>query len=57
MERVDIINTIGRTYLTTSAKEKDEFDYPKEFKKMSIPFTPIVKSGGQEPIKRLTLDL
>ena len=40
MIRADIINTIGRDYLTSNI-ENDEFSYPKAYSNASLPFTPI----------------
>lgn len=46
MQRVEIINRIGSQYLTSNL-EKDEFSYPKEFKKMGLSFRGIELSNGR----------
>lgn len=40
MLRIDIINIIGKEFLTSNI-ENDEFSYPKEFKKLGKDFIPI----------------
>lgn len=47
MDRVSIINTVGNSYLTANI-ENGEYSYPKIFKKMSIPFSPISDSKGRK---------
>lgn len=46
MNRIKIINIIGENYLTSNI-ENGEFSYPKAFKNMGIPFTPIKNSKGR----------
>lgn len=42
MQRIDIIDAIGRKYYTTNT-EKGEFSYPKAFKEKGLEFVPIEK--------------
>lgn len=54
MKRSDIIQTIGSEYLISNI-ENDEFKYSKEFKKLSIPFTPIKSSKGNRHYDNLDI--
>lgn len=42
MERIDIIDAVGREYCTANI-EKGEFSYPKAFKEKGLDFVPIKK--------------
>lgn len=46
MERIDIVERVGRKYCTTNI-EKGEFSYPKAFKEKGIEFKPIEKKSGK----------
>ena len=46
MERIDIIDAVGRQYCTANI-EKGEFSYPKAFKEKGLDFEPIKKSKGR----------
>lgn len=46
-DRVDIINSIGREYLTSNI-ENGEFSYPKAFKKEARTFKPITDRNGRK---------
>ena len=54
MKRVDIITLIGKNYLVSNI-ENDEFSYPKEFKKESIEFHPIVSSKDGRKFEKLDM--
>lgn len=54
MKRSDIIQTIGSEFLVSNI-ENDEFKYSKEFKKLSIPFTPIKDSKGNRHYDNLDI--
>ena len=54
MKRSDIIQTIGSEFLISNI-ENDEFKYSKEFKKLSIPFTPIKSSKGSRHYDNLDI--
>lgn len=54
MKRNDIIQTIGNKYLISNI-ENDEFKYSKEFKKLSIPFSPIKSSKGNRHYDNLDI--
>ncbi len=54
MKRSDIIQTIGSEFLVSNI-ENDEFKYSKEFKKLSIPFTPIKSSKGSRHYDNLDI--
>lgn len=54
MKRSDIILTVGTKYLISNI-ENDEFSYPKEFKKQSIPFVPIYNKKGNRKFEKLDL--
>lgn len=45
MERIDIIDTVGREYHTANI-ENGEFSYPKAFKEKNLDFEPIHKKKG-----------
>lgn len=46
MNRFNIIDTVGREYLTENL-EKGEFSYPKAFKEKGLEFDPIMKKKGK----------
>lgn len=46
MNRFNIIDTVGREYLTENL-EKGEFSYPKAFKEKGLEFAPIMKKKGK----------
>lgn len=46
MNRFNIIDTVGREYLTENL-EKGEFSYPKAFKENGLEFDPIMKKKGK----------
>lgn len=46
MERIDIIDAVGRDYCTSNI-EKGEFSYPKAFKEKGLNFEPIAKKKGK----------
>lgn len=46
MNRFNIIDTVGREYLTENL-EKGEFSYPKAFKEKGLAFDPIMKKKGK----------
>ncbi|MGI6736443.1 MAG: N-6 DNA methylase [Anaerovoracaceae bacterium] len=46
MQRIDIIDAIGREYCTPNI-EKGEFSYPKAFKEKGLDFKPIQKKHGK----------
>lgn len=46
MERIDIIDAVGRKYCTANI-EKGEFSYPKAFKEKGLDFVPIKKTKGR----------
>lgn len=46
MDRFNIIDTVGREYLTLNI-EKGEFSYPKAFKEKGLEFDPIMKKKGK----------
>ena len=46
MERIEIIDTVGREYCTSNI-EKGEFSYPKAFKEKGLEFEPIPKKKGK----------
>lgn len=46
MDRISIINTIGNRYLTSNV-ENGEYSYPKIYKEMSIPFSPLTDGKGR----------
>lgn len=54
MKRSEIISAIGSNYLISNI-ENDEFSYPKEFKKQSLKFTPIVSSKGRRKYEMLDI--
>lgn len=54
MKRSDIIQTIGSEFLVSNI-ENDEFKYSKEFKRLSIPFTPIKSSKGNRHYDNLDI--
>lgn len=54
MKRNVIISTIGSEYLVSNF-ENDEFNYPKEFKRLALEFNPIANSKNKR--KYETLDL
>lgn len=54
MKRSDIIQNIGNEYLVSNI-ENDEFKYSKEFKKLSIPFSPIKSSKGNRHYDNLDI--
>lgn len=54
MKRSDIIQTIGSEFLISNI-ENDEFKYSKEFKRLSIPFTPIKSSKGNRHYDNLDI--
>jgi len=54
MKRIEIINTIGREFLQSNI-ENDEFSYPKEFKRLSIPFNPIKSRSKNRYYKNLDI--
>lgn len=45
MERIDIIDAVGREYHTANI-ENGEFSYPKAFKEKNLDFEPIHKKKG-----------
>ena len=45
MERIDIIDAVGREYNTANI-ENGEFSYPKAFKEKNLDFEPIYKKKG-----------
>ena len=45
MERIDIVDAVGREYNTTNI-ENGEFSYPKAFKEKNLNFVPIHKKKG-----------
>lgn len=45
MERIEIIEAVGRQYVTPNI-ENGEFSYPKAFKRNNRNYTPIKKRGG-----------
>lgn len=45
MERIEIINAVGREYCTSNI-ENGEFSYPKAFKEKGIEFQPIKRKNG-----------
>lgn len=53
MERIDMVNTVGRQFQTTNT-ENGEFSYKKFFKGKHIPFDPISNKDGR---KFETIDL
>ena len=46
MERIEIIDAVGREYCTANI-EKGEFSYPKAFKEKGLEFEPIKKKTGK----------
>lgn len=54
MKRSDIIQTVGNEFLVSNI-ENDEFKYSKEFKRLSIPFTPIKSSKGNRHYDNLDI--
>lgn len=46
MRRFEIIEIIGKSYLTSNI-ENEEFRYPKAFKSIGIPFSPLKNSKGK----------
>ena len=46
MERIEIIDAVGREY-STSNIENGEFSYPKAFKEKGLEFEPIKKKNGK----------
>ncbi len=54
MKRSDIIQTVGSEFLVSNI-ENDEFKYSKEFKRLSIPFTPIKSSKGNRHYDNLDI--
>ena len=46
MERIEIIDAVGREYCTSNI-EKGEFSYPKAFKEKNLEFEPIEKKKGK----------
>ena len=54
MKRSEMVSIIGSKYLISNI-ENDEFSYPKEFKKQSLKFTPIVSSKGRRKYEMLDI--
>lgn len=54
MKRTDMISIIGNKYLVSNI-ENDEFSYPKEFKKQSIPFAPIFSKKRDRKFEKLDI--
>ena len=54
MKRTDIIQTVGSKFLVSNI-ENEEFKYSKEFKRLSIPFTPIKSSKGNRHYDNLDI--
>lgn len=46
MQRIEIINAVGREYCTSNI-ENGEFSYPKAFKEKGIDFEPVKKKDGK----------
>lgn len=46
MERIDIIDAVGREYHTANI-ENGEFSYPKAFKEKNLEFEPIQKKKAR----------
>lgn len=46
MERIEIIDAVGRKYATSNI-ENGEFSYPKAFKEKNLEFEPIKKKSGK----------
>ena len=54
MDRISIINTIGKDYVTSNI-ENGEFSYPKEFKRLSVKFSPILSSKSKRKYEKLDI--
>lgn len=54
MERIEIIDAVGREYCTSNI-EKGEFSYPKAFKEKNLEFAPIEKKKGDGVWKYLDI--
>lgn len=54
MKRSEMINIVGSKYLISNI-ENDEFSYPKEFKKQSLKFVPIISSKSRRKYEMLDI--